>query len=856
MTLTYSEDDRLGDMTKGLTDEFDAVIMLTWSNWHTEPRSNRYHYATRFARLMPVLFVQPWETPGSELRVERTKVDGLELVHSTSDTCPATVDAFLDLLQRKGIRRPLLWIYDCCHYGPLIDALPNAYTVYHATEDYFTPSSGWSLNQNFVATALRGLLSNSVDLVVAVSEGVANAYRGIGNYGGKMIVAENGCDHDFFARVRKSVARNRKAKKNIAIFQGGINKRLDFELLHSLLHRLPDWEFWFCGKADDQLEGWAVLRAHPNVRYFGELNAEECAEKMCLATVGLIPYIADEWIRNSLPLKAYEYIACELPVVTTPIPALARQPDLFMLAETPEAFAAAIERAAGIRDEPTALRQRKEAAALSSYDARHLVVQEAILRNVQECRKRAVPRRMNGLLLYDDKSMHVSTIAEHAEAFSLYSRHNYHYMPGTGCTPHGEDGPLPDWSRYDVVIVHYSIRISIENHLSTSVAKALERFRGLKVLFIQDEYDTTEVARKWMDRIGFDIVYTCVPAKYLDYVYPKERFRHTEFLPTLTGYVPEDPQLSRYQIPLRNRKILIGYRGRMLPYFYGTLGWQKYKIGLDVKQLAQERGLNVDIEVDDSKRIYGASWYQFLGSVRATLGTESGSNVFDFDGTLRSRIDALLRAQPSASFADVHNQLLEPLERNIKMNQISPKIFESIRLGTALVLFEGEYSGVLKAGVHYIPLHQDYSNIDEVVAKLQDIDYLEQLTEQASRDIIASGRYSYRAFVEGVDRDVEARYLHQPRSKLYSVPMIIQNRYGSLRRVPLVDSQVWFLMDSMLKGVVTREELVHDLILKNVTPLSFWQLLKVEARKQGVSTLKKGWHFLPIKFRAFIRRYI
>lgn len=40
--------------------EFDCLVMLTWSDWHTELRSNRYHYVTRFAATgKEVVFVQP-----------------------------------------------------------------------------------------------------------------------------------------------------------------------------------------------------------------------------------------------------------------------------------------------------------------------------------------------------------------------------------------------------------------------------------------------------------------------------------------------------------------------------------------------------------------------------------------------------------------------------------------------------------------------------------------------------------------------------------------------------------------------------------------------------------------------------
>ena len=57
------------------------------------------------------------------------------------------------------------------------------------------------------------------------------------------------------------------------------------------------------------------------------------------------------------------------------------------------------------------------------------------------------------------------------------------------------------------------------------------------------------------------------------------------------------------------------------------------------------------------------------------------------------------------------------------MNQISPKIFEAIRLRTALILFDGSYSDVVKPDAHYIVLKKDYSNIDEVFERLEDIHF-------------------------------------------------------------------------------------------------------------------------------------
>jgi hypothetical protein len=83
------------------------------------------------------------------------------------------------------------------------------------------------------------------------------------------------------------------------------------------------------------------------------------------------------------------------------------------------------------------------------------------------------------------------------------------------------------------------------------------------------------------------------------------------------------------------------------------------------------------------------------------------------------------------------------------------RIFEAIALRTALILFEGTYSGVVVPNLHYIPLKKDLSNFDEVLKQLADDEYLERLTQRAWDDIVGSGRYSYRAFIEMVDATID-----------------------------------------------------------------------------------------------------
>jgi hypothetical protein len=351
---------------------------------------------------------------------------------------------------------------------------------------------------------------------------------------------------------------------------------------------------------------------------------------------------------------------------------------------------------------------------------------------------------MNILILYDAGATFTNTVWDHLAAFKRYLPDRVFY-----CHAVGSLGGVGNLAEFDVVIVHYTVRVAY-GLLSPSLDSALQRFAGLKVLFVQDEYDYTEVTRQAIERLRIDIVFTCVPEASIGKVYAPARFPQTRFVANLTGYVPANyPQRADWR-PLRDRKFAIGYRGRSLPYWYGHLGQQKRDIGVRMREECLKRGIPVDIEWDDSRRIYGDAWVDFVSNCRVTLGSESGSNVFDDTGAIRSAVQEWLKTRPTATYEEVFHRFLAPHEGRVSMNQVSPRIFEAACLGTGLVLFEGEYSGVVQPDVHYIPLKKDFSNIEDVLAKIRDDALLERMIVRTYADIIESGRYGYAAFMKQV----------------------------------------------------------------------------------------------------------
>jgi hypothetical protein len=455
--------------------------------------------------------------------------------------------------------------------------------------------------------------------------------------------------------------------------------------------------------------------------------------------------------------------------------------------------------------------------------------------------------RLNVLMLYDDRSTHVYTIKEHLDAFSRYSRHRYHFLPATRTVP-GIDNvrARPDYGFYDAIAIHYSVRVSLEDHLSLGVADLVSSLCAPKLLFIQDEYENSEVARRWIERLGINAVFTNVPLDQVEKVYPRSRFSEVEFIPTLTGYVPEDPILDELVTPLAERKIVIGYRGRQLPHHYGQLGYEKYLIGAEMKRRAEEAGMAADIEFDDSHRIYGTDWYRFLASCQATLGSESGSNIFDDDGSLRT----LALRHSKMRYPDFATSHLKGRDDFVRMNQISPKIFEAIRLRTALILFEGEYSDIVKPDQHYIPLKKDFSNVAEVFAKVSDLRYLEALTARAYEEIIATGRYSYTTFVDGIDHYIERQCPRGPRAKIFSAPVIAHYREGG-PRVPIDPTSPLLLDGVRNESVDPRSEVVA---IRQAASAAAPAVFPAGPVRGLIPVLLRIWRRLPARNRQLIWR--
>jgi len=356
------------------------------------------------------------------------------------------------------------------------------------------------------------------------------------------------------------------------------------------------------------------------------------------------------------------------------------------------------------------------------------------------------------------RSSDASTISEHIDSFAQYSKHKITIWSSLKGLPSSDI-----LKRFDCLIIHYSISFVSERYISRETLERIRSFKGLKIVFIQDEYRRVDFICMNLKYAGIHVLFSCAPIEVARKIYAALG-PEVEIHSTLTGYVSDSGSSLHYK-PYRDRRIDIGYRARKLPFFLGWKGQEKFLIGEKFRILNKGIGLNVDISSRESDRLYGNDWIEFLGNCKATLGTESGSSIIDFTGILEYRIHLYQAFKPWVKFENLPDNLLEQ-DGALEIQVISPRCFEAAKLGCAMIMFEGQYSGILKPERHYVQLARDFSNLTEVIDKLKETENMQAMIDRCYEDLILSGKYSYRSFIEGFDEVLDASW-NQVKNSLF-----------------------------------------------------------------------------------------
>lgn len=371
-----------------------------------------------------------------------------------------------------------------------------------------------------------------------------------------------------------------------------------------------------------------------------------------------------------------------------------------------------------------------------------------------------------------------ATVREHIHAFARHSRFPVWEV--------NADLGFPDRLRDihpTVVVLHYSLFGAGRYLLGDAMHAFVRDADAFKVAYFQDEHHFCRNRFGFVNEVGIDLVYTHVHPEDVDAVWGRyapgttARFNYP-------GYVDSEmiAAADRFARPDAQRDIDVGYRGRPLPPYMGSGSAEKALIGDGFRERAESTPLRVDIDTSETGRLYGDSWYRFLGRCRATLGVESGTSFLDLEDEVYRDYAARLADSRPVTLEALMDGPMGRLDHNYSYRTISPRHFEAAAFRICQVLFEGEYSGVLKPMVHYLPLKKDFSNFDEIVTQLSDDGLRRKITDNAHRDLIASERYSYASLVGKLDEHLLATGLASHASAEQCASMDAALRQGRARR--------------------------------------------------------------------------
>lgn len=423
------------------------------------------------------------------------------------------------------------------------------------------------------------------------------------------------------------------------------------------------------------------------------------------------------------------------------------------------------------------------------------------------------------LLLYDHPlEANAPTIMEHVNAFKKYSSWP---VWSINCNL-GFPKNLESMS-FEAIILHYSLFGNYPFVLTrkTKFDNYIKNNSSIKIAFMQDEYHYCPQRFSIINKWNIDLIYSLLNPCY-HYIYI-ENTKCKSIHHTLTGYVDVDLIEASNMLAKKDaqRSIDIGYRARPLPLYMGRAAQEKTEIAEGVLARLASSDLITDIKIAEADRIYGKKWHEYVANCHGMLGVEAGVSIFDIKGEAQQAYNKYLKTSDPA-LQECLLKVINSFEGNIYYRTISPRIFECAAFRTCMILFEGNYQGILKPMEHYIPLKKDFSNFDFVIRVFQDSLERRRIVDNVYNDLIASGCYSYENFINNFDKDLIAFGMHPSTDK--DKFLWVDKMLNEDLKLRLVSVQAWSYTSQKLASCFPAETAIGEALRRAKRKISDWSV--------------------------------
>jgi len=373
--------------------DYSIVVFshLRWNFVYQRPQ----HLLSRLAATRPVFFVEePEFDPDGHPRWERTSPHSNVVVLKPrtpvqvpgfhADQLPLLEPLIAQLAQELEGRTIVTWLYTPMAL-PLAEALAPAVVVYDCMDELA-----------LFLGAPTELLSREAALIECADvmfTGGPSLFRAKQTRHSNVHCFSSSVDAAHF-RVRQRGVQDAQDQEAIPHprlgFYGVIDERLDLSLIDFVAEARPQWQIVLVGpvvKIDP-----ASLPRRDNIHYFGQRTYDELPRYLAGWDVCLLPFARNDATRFISPTKTLEYMAAELPIVSTPITDVAEPyGEIVYLGDTPTEFLAACEAAleSGPEERASRTARMRRVLAGTSWDVTASAMEKLLAAAV--VKKTAVP---------------------------------------------------------------------------------------------------------------------------------------------------------------------------------------------------------------------------------------------------------------------------------------------------------------------------------------------------------------------------------------------------------------------------------------------------------------------------------
>lgn len=190
------------------------------------------------------------------------------------------------------------------------------------------------------------------------------------------ILCLNGVDVDHFVRAGESSSATPDDMRQIVAegkpvvgYYGALAEWFDYHLLKHVATELPEYNFVLIGPDYDLSMERSGIQLCSNIYWLGPKDYRQLPGYLRLFDVATIPFRATEAIQAVSPIKLFEYMAGERPIVTSDL-IECRRYSAVLIAKTPDEWVERLQQALQLRQDAEYLEKLRATARENTWSAR------------------------------------------------------------------------------------------------------------------------------------------------------------------------------------------------------------------------------------------------------------------------------------------------------------------------------------------------------------------------------------------------------------------------------------------------------------------------------------------------------